>query len=53
MGCGEDCPYIPGLRRDDWPLPDPKGGPAERVRGIRDEIRERVSALLVNEGWSR
>ena len=53
MGCGEDCPYIPGLRRDDWPLPDPKGGPAERVRGIRDEIRERISALLATEGWNR
>lgn len=53
MGCGEDCPYVPGLRRDDWPLPDPKGGPAERVRGIRDEIAQRVQELISAEGWLR
>jgi arsenate reductase (thioredoxin) len=46
MGCGEACPAVPGLRRDDWPLPDPKGQPIERVREIRDEIRARVAALL-------
>ena len=50
MGCGEDCPYIPGLRRDDWPLPDPKGRPMEEVRQVRDEIRTRVEALLISEG---
>ena len=50
MGCGEDCPYIPGLRRDDWPLPDPKGRPMEEVRLVRDEIRIRVKALLISEG---
>ena len=50
MGCGEDCPYIPGLRRDDWPLPDPKGRPMEEVRKVRDEIRTRVQALLSSEG---
>jgi len=49
MGCGEDCPYIPGLRRDDWPLPDPKGRPMEEVRQVRDEIRTRVEALLNSE----
>ena len=53
LGCGDQCPYIPGLRRDDWPLEDPKGGPMDRVREIRDEIRRRVIALLKNEGWSR
>ena len=53
MGCGDECPYVPGLRRDDWPLPDPKGGPADRVRGIRDEIRGRIEALLAAEGWAR
>ena len=53
MGCGEQCPVVPGLRRDDWPLEDPKGKPVERVRGIRDEIRGRVVALLAREGWSR
>ncbi len=51
MGCGEECPVLPGIRRDDWPLADPAGQPAERVREIRDEIRERVWQLLVNEGW--
>lgn len=51
MGCGDDCPYVPGARRDDWPLPDPKGGPPERVRKIRDEIRARVAALIAAEGW--
>lgn len=53
MGCGDKCPVVPGLRRDDWPLPDPKGQPIERVREIRDDIRGRVSSLLANEGWSK
>ncbi len=52
MGCGEDCPYVPGVRQDDWPLPDPKGQAIEEVRKIRDEIRGRVEALLAAEGWS-
>lgn len=46
MGCGDKCPYVPGLRRDDWPLRDPKGRPMEEVRTIRDEIRDRVQSLL-------
>jgi arsenate reductase len=50
MGCGEKCPYIPGLRRNDWPLQDPKGLPIEQVRAIRNEIQSRVQALLVAEG---
>jgi arsenate reductase len=50
MGCGDKCPYVPGLRRDDWPLRDPKGLPMEEVRSIRDEIRGRVQALLAQEG---
>jgi arsenate reductase len=49
MGCGDTCPALPGLRRDDWPLPDPKGQAIERVREIRDEIRSRVNDLLVTE----
>jgi arsenate reductase len=53
MGCGEECPVVPGLRRDDWPLPDPKGQPVERVREIRDEIRQRVAGLLADHGWLR
>jgi arsenate reductase len=46
MGCGDACPAVPGLQRDDWPLPDPKGQPIERVRAIRDEIRSRVGKLV-------
>lgn len=48
MGCGDKCPYVTGLRRDDWPLRDPKGLPIEEVRAIRDEIRERVKMLVAN-----
>ncbi|WP_437683473.1 arsenate reductase ArsC [Sorangium sp. So ce131] len=51
MGCGEACPAVPGLRREDWPLEDPKGKPIERVREIRDEVRARVAALVAREGW--
>jgi arsenate reductase (thioredoxin) len=46
MGCGDDCPYIPGKRYLDWNLPDPKGRPIEEVRATRDEIQRRVSALV-------
>ena len=52
MGCGDQCPVVPGLKRDDWPLEDPKGKPLARVREIRDEIRQRVEALLEHEGWN-
>jgi arsenate reductase len=52
MGCGDQCPVVPGARRDDWPLEDPKGKPIAHVRTIRDDIRQRVEALLVDEGWS-
>jgi arsenate reductase len=51
MGCGEECPFVPGARREDWPLDDPKGRPIEEVRRIRDEIRTRVLNLLHAEGW--
>lgn len=53
MGCGDQCPVVPGARRDDWPLPDPKGQPMARVRQIRDEIRDRVSTLIAKEGWRK
>ncbi len=53
MGCGDKCPYVPGLRREDWPLPDPKGQPIEEVRAIRDEVRRRVQKLLVNEDLNK
>ncbi len=51
MGCGEECPYVPGVERDDWPVPDPKGRPLQDVRAIRDDIRVRVEALLDERGW--
>jgi arsenate reductase (thioredoxin) len=51
MGCGDECPFVPGLKRDDWPLEDPKGKPVEQVRRIRDEIRDRVSTLIDAHGW--
>jgi len=49
MGCGEECPYVPGLRRLDWPLPDPQGRPLEEVHIVRDEIRNLVLALIAAE----
>jgi N-acetylglutamate synthase-like GNAT family acetyltransferase len=52
MGCGESCPVVPGLERDDWPLEDPKGRAPERVRELRDEIRKRVWKLLTERGWA-
>jgi arsenate reductase (thioredoxin) len=52
MGCGEACPYVPGLERKDWPLEDPKGKGIEAVRRIRDEIRLRVDRLVTERGWS-
>jgi arsenate reductase len=51
MGCGDQCPFVPGLKRDDWPLEDPKGKAIDRVREIRAEIRSRVETLLEHEGW--
>jgi arsenate reductase len=46
MGCGDECPYVPGLIRNDWPLPDPKGQGIEAVRLTRDEIKLRVAKLI-------
>ena len=46
MGCGEECPVLPGVRRDDWPIEDPKGKPLVEVRRIREEIELRVRSLL-------
>jgi arsenate reductase len=51
MGCGDECPVVPGAKRDDWPVEDPKGRPVDQVRFIRDQIRERVEALVAAEGW--
>ena len=46
MGCGDECPYVPGKRYVDWELTDPKGLPVDQVRRIRDDIAERVRELL-------
>jgi arsenate reductase len=46
MGCGDQCPFIPGTRYVDWALPDPSGQPVEAVRATRDEIATRIQALL-------
>jgi arsenate reductase (thioredoxin) len=46
MGCGDECPYIPGRRYIDWDLPDPKGRPLAEVRATREEIGRRVAALV-------
>ncbi|MDT5368377.1 MAG: hypothetical protein QOC62_2808 [Mycobacterium sp.] len=51
MGCGDTCPFIPGRRYEDWPLPDPAGQPLEAVRLVRDEIEVRVRRLLSDLGW--
>jgi arsenate reductase (thioredoxin) len=51
MGCGDECPLVPRLERDDWPLADPKGKSLTEVRLIRDEIRLRVENLLRSRGW--
>lgn len=49
MGCGEKCPYVPGLRREDWPLPDPKSLPTEEARKVRDEVKHRVIDLITRD----
>ncbi|MDP9267596.1 MAG: arsenate reductase ArsC [Acidobacteriota bacterium] len=46
MGCGENCPYVPGLKVVDWQLPDPKGQPIDMVRRLREDIGNRVKELL-------
>lgn len=45
MGCGDECPYVPGKRYIDWDLTDPKGLPIDLVRAIRDDIAQRVEQL--------
>lgn len=49
MGCGESCPVVPGARRADWPVEDPKDRPAARVREIRDDIRRLVEEFVARE----
>ena len=48
MGCGDECPYIPGRRYVDWELEDPKGRPVDEVRATRDEIARRVGELVAD-----
>ena len=50
MGCGDQCPYVPGREYRDWELPDPAGRPLEEVRRVRDEIARRVGALASELG---
>lgn len=52
MGCGDACPYVPGLKKIDWLLTDPKGQSVESVRAIRDEIRDRVTTLATQHSWT-
>lgn len=51
MGCGDECPVVPGTQREDWPLADPQGQSAERVRQIADDIHIRVSQLIDRHHW--
>ncbi len=52
MGCGDECPYVPGLRRADWLLTDANGLPIDEVRAIRDGICQRIKHLIVEEDLS-
>ena len=51
MGCGDQCPLVAGVERDEWPLDDPGEKPLEAVRQIRDEIASRVAALIEERRW--
>ena len=50
MGCGDRCPAVPAARREDWPIPDPKGRGPDAFRTARDDIRARVRGLLTGMG---
>jgi arsenate reductase len=52
MGCGDECPLVPGVERDDWPIEDPKGRSVDDVRRIRDEIQRRVIELIRERNWT-
>ena len=53
MGCGEECPHVPGLRTLDWSIPDPQSQPLEHVREIRGRIAKLVGDLVTAEGVRR
>lgn len=52
MGCGDECPVVPGARRDDWPIPDPKGQAPAAVASIIDDIDRRVRQLVDAQRWT-
>ena len=52
MGCGDECPAVPGARRDDWPIPDPKGQSTDAVSAIVDDIDRRVRRFVDTHGWA-
>lgn len=52
MGCGDECPVVPGTKRDDWPIPDPKGQSADTVSAIVDDIDQRVRRFVDTHGWA-
>ena len=52
MGCGDECPVVPGVRRDDWPIPDPKGQPPATVASIIDDIDGRVRQFVEANHWT-
>jgi arsenate reductase len=51
MGCGDECPMVPGAHREDWPIPDPKGQAADQVAAIVADIERRVRGLIAAQGW--
>jgi arsenate reductase len=53
MGCGDECPYVPGAQVEHWPLDDPHGKGGDQVTQIRDQVRDRVRALVRDRGWAR
>ena len=53
MGCGDECPYVLGLRVEDWPMGDPGGQPLDRVRAMRDDVGLMVAQLVSNRRWVR
>ena len=52
MGCGDECPVVPGAKRDDWPIADPKGQTADTVTAIIDDIDARVRHFVDAHGWA-
>jgi len=49
MGCGDECPVVPGAKRDDWPILDPRGQSSNTVNAIADDIDARVRAFVTSE----